>query len=188
MVFRTRQILEKLAALENQLTHLQHEAEMSRTVLMVKEPDTVRAAEAYEGLRKQVIASNTTRRTHAAQLAHMAVAVSRATTVDDLRGLVAQWLEQAAVVALDHVPEGLRAQDLFESNDGSRPASLEGLVIVEPAYVDTQNSVIIRTGRVDQRRTEGVDEFGVTDGSPAEQAPLTTTRAPGPHPTEEEAE
>jgi hypothetical protein len=188
MVFKAREILEKIAALETQMNQLQHEAEMSRTVLMVKEPDAVRAAEAYEGLRKQVIASSTSRRMHLTQLAQMAVAVSRAATVNDLRGIVAQWLEQAAVVALDEVPEGFRAQDLFESIDGARPASIEGMVVIEPAYVDAQNSVILRTGRVDERRPRPVDRTGATDGVPDEPARLAAPPAPGVRPSQEEAE
>jgi hypothetical protein len=188
MFFKSREMLGKLAALETQMNQLQHEAEMSRAVLMVKEPDAVRAAEAYEGLRRQVVASNNERRSHVAQLAQMAVAVSRATSVEDLRRLVDQWLEQAAVVALVDVPEGFRAQDLFETVDGVRPASLEEMVIIEPAYVDAQSSVIIRTGRVDPRLSRASDETRRGDASSDGQARLTVPPALGVLPNEEEAE
>jgi hypothetical protein len=170
------------------MNQLQHEAAMSRAVLMVKEPDTVRAAEAYEGLRKQVVASNNARRSHVAQLAQMAVAVSRATAVHDLRRLVDQWLEQAAVVALDHVPEGFRVQDLFESIDGVRPGSLDGMVIIEPAYVDAQNSVIVRTGRVDKCEPRATEEARSADASSDDRARLSGRTALGVLPNEEEPE
>ena len=68
-----------LLDLADRVKALQHEADLMRTVLIVKEPNTVQAAQAYDGLRKQIGASAAERRSHLNQLVGMSVAVSRAT-------------------------------------------------------------------------------------------------------------
>src|SRR5690348_7531315 len=98
----------------DRLTKLEHQAELIKTVLIVREPDTVHAANAYDGLRKQVIAASGERRSHLAQLVAMAVAVSRAGSVDDLRPQLREWLSQAGVAEVWTLPPGARPQDVFE--------------------------------------------------------------------------
>jgi hypothetical protein len=128
---------------------LEHEAELVRTILIVKEPNTVHAAEAFEGLRRQVIASATERRSHLVQLASMATALSRATSLDDLKPQLNEWMEQAGIDVLGTIPDGAVAGDYFDDIGGT---GLEGTIeIVEPAYIDSKTAQPLRRGRA--RRT-----------------------------------
>lgn len=124
---------------------LEHQAELIKTVLMVKEPSSIAAAEAYEGLRKQVVASAAERRSHLAQLVAMSVAVSRATSVQDLAAMLDEWMAQAGIVRLNQVPEGWSAADLFEDIGGEGLAG--PLELVEPAYVEQHTGALLRLGR-----------------------------------------
>lgn len=133
-----REVLDRIKGLER-------DNELIRTVLMVKEPGTVHAAQSFDGLRKQILAGAAERRSHLAQLVAMSVAVSRATSVDDLRPQVREWMEQAGVGRLDEAPPGEPARDFFEDVSGD---GLDGrLEVLEPAYVDLQTGALLRLGR-----------------------------------------
>jgi hypothetical protein len=149
-----------LREVSDRLRQLEHDADLIKTVLVVKEPETVHAANAYEGLRKQVIAATGERRTHLAQLAAMAVAVARAASVDDLRPQVRDWLQQAGVVEIRTLPEGALPQDLFEDLDGGSLEGVTALEVWEPAYVDGNTGALLRLGRA---RAAVLDSVPVTD-------------------------
>ncbi len=134
-----------LVDLQERIKGLEQQAELIKTVLIVKEPNTVQASQAYDGLRKQVVAAASERRSHLAQLVAMSVAVSRATAVSDLVPQVKEWMEQAGVAPLGGVPEGHDASHLFEDIGGD---GLDGsLEIIEPAYIDVQTGTVLRLGR-----------------------------------------
>ncbi|MGY2126960.1 hypothetical protein [Blastococcus sp. SYSU DS0617] len=156
----SRELVTALQEMSDRLQQLEHEAELIKTVLVVKEPGTVHAANAYEGLRKQVIAATGERRTHLAQLAAMAVAVARAGSVDDLRPQVREWLQQAGVVEIWAVPEGAPAQDLFEDVDGGSLEGVSDLEVGEPAYIDANTGALLRLGRA---RAAVLDSLPVHD-------------------------
>lgn len=136
-----------LAEVSARLTALEHSSELIKTVLMVKEPESLHAASTFDGLRKQVIASSSERRSHLAQLVAMAVAVGRAGSVDDLRPQVQEWLAQAGIVEVRELTRGMVAQEYFEPIDGADLDSAEALEISEPAYVDSVTHVLLRLGR-----------------------------------------
>lgn len=148
---------EILQDIQDRIKGLEQQAELIKTVLIVKEPNTVHASEAFEGLRKQVVAAAAERRSHLAQLVAMAVAVSRATSVADLVPQVREWLDQAGIVALIDVPPGSDVSHVFEDLDGEGLAG--HIEVVEPAYVDAQTGSVIRLGRA--RRADPVASSGV---------------------------
>jgi hypothetical protein len=139
--------------LSRRLEQLEHQAELIKTVLIVKEPASIVAAEAFEGLRKQIIASNGERRAHLHQLVMMAVAVSRASSLDDVRAQVGEWLAQAGVVAIDSMPPNVRPSDLFEALEGTLDDA-EAIAVEEPAYFDSQNKTLVRMGRARPAKAE----------------------------------
>lgn len=124
---------------------MEHQAELIKTVLIVKEPNTVQSAQSYDGLRKQVVAAAAERRSHLQQLVSMAVAVSRAKSVDDLVPQVREWMDQAGVVTLASVPPTADPSHLFEDIGD---AGLDGpIAVIEPAYIDQQTNTVLRLGR-----------------------------------------
>lgn len=141
---RSTRLLQDIA---ERLVRLEHKADLMHTVLIVKEPNTPLAAEAYEGLRKQVVAAAAERRSHLAQVVAMAVAARRATTVSDLEAQVREWMAQAGIEEVNAVPHGAHPQDLFEDLDREGLAGVVAFDVVEPAYVDTHTGVVIRLGR-----------------------------------------
>lgn len=87
------------------------------------------SAEAYEGLRRAIIATGRDRRRHLAHLVAMAEAIERGTSTADLAVLVEHWC---------------REEGLEKSSDPSRPelfqiTSEEGdiMKVLSPAWVDT---------------------------------------------------
>lgn len=116
--------------------------EQMQTVLMIREPNSTAAAEAYEGLRKQVVATSTERRQHLVQLAEFEHAVRHGADASQLLSLVDGWMQQAGVARVNDASgeEIAIAFDLTEDLGGP-------LEVTEPAYLDTKTSSIVRKGR-----------------------------------------
>lgn len=142
-----------LLDLADRVKALQHEADLMRTVLIVKEPNTVQAAQAYDGLRKQIGASAAERRSHLNQLVAMSVAVSRATAVEDLVPMLREWMEQAGVVEVHDLPLRALPRDYFEDVTGEGLDGATGIEVLEPAYVDANTSALLRLGRAQADRS-----------------------------------
>lgn len=117
------------------------------TALVVRDPGTPLSADAYEGLRKQVVAGAGERRAHLVQLTEFDLALRRGASIDDLVLLTKQWLAQAGVDVVDDPSR----RELYEGLDQSDVA-----VEVElPAYVERDTARLIRQGRM--RRTTQVN-------------------------------
>lgn len=155
-----KQTNELLRDVVQRLIRLEHEAELMRTVLIVKEPGSVLAADAYEGLRKQIVVAATERRSHLAQLAAMAVALRRATSVDDLVPQVRDWVAQAGMVEAHEVLPGWQPHDLFEDLGGNGLSGADAIEVVEPAHVDPKTNTVVRLGRARRRASVGTDQLG----------------------------
>ncbi len=111
------------------------------TALVVRDPGTSMSADAYEGLRRQVVAAASERRAHVAQLAQIDDALSRTEKVDALRDLSAEWLNAAGIVKLfDVSEEHARAFEIHGHGDGA-------LIVDSPAYVVSETGQIARQGR-----------------------------------------
>lgn len=178
---KQREITEVLEQIEQRLGQLEHAADMMKTVLMIKDPGSAHAADAYEGLRKQIVASSTARRTHLAQLSAMAIAVSRASELADLAPQVDEWLGQAGIVRLTEVPPDARVQDLFEDADGGSLQGATQVEVVEPVFVDTQNQVVVRLGRarrIDEPPAAPAVSAAQSDRSREDRAPLGDPQDP----------
>ena len=107
--------------------------------LIVRDPGTSRSVEAYEGLRKTVVAAVQERTMHLVQLAQLDVALSRTEDVETLRRLVAEWIEQAGMVKFQDPSQ----PEAFEIVDG-RGDQLE---VLAPAYIDATNRRVIKQGQ-----------------------------------------
>ena len=110
------------------------------TALIVRDPGTSMAADAYEGLRKQVVASATARLQHMAQLAEFDVALRRGASTEDLLILVDQWLRQAGIERIDDPT----VRDVWEST----PSPGADVEVDIPAYADSVTNRLVRQGRL----------------------------------------
>lgn len=144
-----RKISEVLAAvrgIDARLQRLENDSEVMKTVLIVKEPGTPVAAAAFDGLRKQVLASAGERRAHLTQLAQLHAALRRSLSVDDALLVVDDWMVQAGVTQVWSAGNH-PLRDHFEVLDGAEFAGEAQVEVVDPAYVDASGA-LLRLGRV----------------------------------------
>lgn len=106
--------------------------------LVVRDPGTARSADAYEGLRRQVLAAASDRRKHLVQLTELNEALRRGDDVAALRSRTEEWLLQANVDVL-HDTAVTEAFEFVGEGDG--PAT-----VIRPAYVDGSTGALIRQG------------------------------------------
>ncbi len=119
-----------------EITRLLDRIEVS---LLVRDPGTVRSVEAYEGLRKTMVAAAQERTMHLVQLAQFDAALAKTDDIATLRQLITEWMEQAGLVKVNDPAY----RDAFEIVEGKG----ETLDIVIPAYVDSATSRVIKQGQ-----------------------------------------
>jgi hypothetical protein len=127
--------------IEQRLSEIERQLDKVYTALVIRDPGTRMSSEAYDGLRKQVIAASGDRMAHLSQLAELDVALARGASTEDLKALTNQWIQQAGIARIDDPTETA----CFE--DTGNPSS-EDRVVVLPAYVDNVTSRLIRQGRL----------------------------------------
>lgn len=138
---RWRELREVVDRIAGQLDQLDRRAEKMEVILMVREPAAGVAAEAYDGLRKQVVAAMTERMAHLQQLVQLDAALTAGAGTDVVGKLVRGFADQASlsrVTDAEH-PERNMLFELVEDL-GGRPE------VLEPAYVDTITGRVIRRG------------------------------------------
>jgi len=148
--------------------NLEHKLDLIYTALVVRDPGASIAAEAFEGLRKQVIAGATARHAHIAQLAEFDVAIQRGASLDDLAKLTSQWLDQAGVARFyDHAQ-----REAFESTIApGTPVDVE-----VPAYINTVTGQLVRQGRLRERKIPLAEDQDAEVSTPDS---LTEPQQPG---------
>lgn len=119
--------------------------------VVVRDPGSTRAAEAYEGLRKQIIQSGKSHRTHTAHLLSLADSLDRGADMELIRDRVNDFM---AELGLRRIYDTSIAE-LFEIIEGEGP----GLQCIEPAVVEQLEdgkSSVVRQGKA--RRVPGSPE------------------------------
>ncbi|MBP1326375.1 hypothetical protein JOF28_001607 [Leucobacter exalbidus] len=141
------------------LTQMERQLDRIHTALLVRDPGTSLSSDAYEGLRKQVVASARARTQHVAQLAEIDVALRRGASITDLQNLVDGWLRQAGIERI----EDPRVPDVWDSVPNSREVEVE-----IPAYVDTEVRRLVHQGRLRERNVEPEpnQNIAVAEGQP----------------------
>ena len=126
-------------AIHQRFDELAHQLDRIDLILTLKDPGSTKAADAYEGLRRQIIASSQERLAHLAHLARIDAALKAGESADDLALLLRELLNEAGLV---HVVDP-SDPDLFEvAGEG------EQLTVTAPAYVEAPTGRLIRQGRV----------------------------------------
>ena len=115
------------------LMELKAQVETLKTALVVMDPKVSTSADAYEGLRKQVAVSASSRQAHLVQLAQFSRALRRGASAEQLSRLVQEWMQQAGLVAVEEPNP-----DLYEILEGDPAAGR--LEVLSPAYVDAQTA------------------------------------------------
>lgn len=148
------------------LRELRAQVETLKTALIVMDPKVSTSADAYEGLRKQVAVSASSRQAHLVQLAQFSRALRRGATPEQLRSLSEEWMQQAG---LDAVTEP--DPNLYEILEGE--AENGKLEVLSPAYVDPQNGRLVTMGQarwLPTAKEASVDSESSTPDVAAEEA------------------
>lgn len=162
MFGRSREEIDQL------IVRMERQLDLIHTALVVRDPGTSVSVDAYEGLRKQVIAAATARQAHVAQLAEFDVALHRGASAEDLRALVSQWLDQAGVARVEDAA-------LREAFDSAVATDVDADVEV-PAYINTVTGQLVRQGRLrarplDAREIQAADHVAFNPAQPTDPEP-----------------
>lgn len=138
---RWRELREAVDQIAGQLDQLDRRSEKMEVILMVREPTAGVAAEAYDGLRKQVVAAMTERMAHLQQLVQLDAALTAGADANVVGKLVRSFADQASlsrVTDMEH-PDRDMLFELVEDLGGR-------LEVLEPAYMDAITGRVIRRG------------------------------------------
>jgi hypothetical protein len=172
-----------------QVDRLGRSTEKMETILLVREPTSPAAAEAYEGLRRQVLVSRTERTAHLNQLVQFDAAMRGGAGGEVLASMVDGWVTAAG---LDRCfePDRSAPERFVVLADGGGPPQ-----VIDPAYIDSNSSQILRQGTVryldapspavaddsgeaEPAQSSAVEGDGTADGDPGD--PIETTDQGGP--------
>ena len=143
------------------LDRVERSTDKMETVLMVREPSSSAAAEAYEGLRRQVVTTASDRRAHLAQLAEFELAVRGGAKPDQLLKMIDAWSDQAGLVRHTRLDDG-DVDLLFERvGDPTDPPT-----VIRPAYLDRASGQVVRQGRI--RHNPATEPAPPADSEPEE--------------------
>lgn len=168
----------RLSRLETNQQEMRRQLDTIVTALIVSEPRTGLAAEAFDGLRRNVAFAAQERRRQLSQLVAFADAIERGATIDTLRERCEQWCAEAG---LRRYADPAAQPTWFEVVEGEGP----GLELVEPAWIDETNQVLLRQGTA--RRVPALEPRQVA-GPETEAEPETETEATAATETEAHAE
>lgn len=125
--------------LAKSVAQLDRRTERIEVIMTVREPSSTAAGEAYEGLRRQVVAAVSERGAHLSQLVQLAAALEKDADAPALRRLLGEWMEQASLRTVTG-PVDETLFDIVEDNGGEPK-------VLAPAYVDEVTARVVRRGR-----------------------------------------
>lgn len=146
-----------LRKLRTEISEIKQLVSSINTALIVREPGTAMAAEAYEGLRRQVAQATTERRAHLVELVRLIEALDSGVSGDSLHRLVHGWANQAG---LERWPDP-EPREFFEViGDADEPVE-----VVHPAWVATgPDTVLVKPGLL---RSRSATAANVENDSPS---------------------
>ncbi|GLY47521.1 hypothetical protein [Lentzea sp. NBRC 102530] len=141
MTRKTREAAARLERLEHMVDGISRSIEKIEVATIVRDPSSGLAAEAYEGLRKQVIAAAGDRMRHLHQLARFAEAIDSG-HVAALPDLVREWTAQAGLLKI-HDPADVRCYEVL-GGEGDQ------LRVLRFAYVDEITGRVVVMGQAER--------------------------------------
>lgn len=125
-----------------QLDRIERLLERLDAAVVVREPGNARSAEAFDGLRKQIIQSGKSHRSHVAHLLSLEDSIERGANVSLVRDRVGDFLRELGIERTTDV----RMADWFEVVEGAGPL----LECIQPAVIerlDGNHVALVRLGK-----------------------------------------
>lgn len=129
MTRHKRDLLRRLSELERAVDGISRSVDKIEVATIVREPSSGVAVDAYDGLRRQIVAAAGERLAHLHQLARFAEAVGAERPTAELASLVDEWLVQAG---LEQVADPYE-QNYYDILGGTG----SDLRVLRPAYRDS---------------------------------------------------
>lgn len=126
MTRRTEALLERLSEVERSLDRISRSIERIEVATIVREPSSALSVDAYDGLRRQIVAAAQERTAHLRQLAIFAEAAQA--QAPQLRPVVEEWLGQAGLIRWSDPADSRYYDELGGEGDDLR--------ILRHAFVD----------------------------------------------------
>lgn len=141
-MFRRRDRDETIRRTLDLTQQIERRLDKMETVLIIREPSSSVAADAYDGLRKQIVTALSERQAHVTQLVQLASAIEAGADLPTMRSMTQGWLDSANVITTADC-QTADADVLFQLVE-----DLGGQVeVLTPAYVDGGTGRVIRQGR-----------------------------------------
>jgi hypothetical protein len=137
-----KSVLDRLGELERMVDQVSRSIEKIEVATIVREPRSQVAVDAYDGLRRQIVAAAGERMAHLHQLVLFAEAVTVPGPAVNLTPVVLEWMQQAGVERVEDV----RDPDYYEVLGGTGPE----LRVLRPAYRDQVTGRPIRMGQTER--------------------------------------
>lgn len=135
--------------------------------LVVRDPGNARSAEAYDGLRKQVIAGANERRRMLVMLTQLNGALGAGASSADVHSLVQEWMGQAGLqpISAPVTPE------FFDITGAGTD-----LKVLSPAWVDASSGMVVTRGTAEAHpREPATPEPALAAPANAVEIPTTAT-------------
>ena len=147
-----------------QLARIESLLQRLDAAVVVRDPGSARAAEMYEGLRRQIVQSGKNHRTHLSHLLALQDSIDRGADIDLVRDRVSEYLNELGIQKYSDTSN----IDSFEVIEGEGT----GFECIEPAIVEILEDGSIRTHQLGKARriqgsadTEPVDPESGSDRS-----------------------
>ncbi|HEU5470192.1 MAG TPA: hypothetical protein VFV67_06025 [Actinophytocola sp.] len=137
-----RDLLARLDRLEKAVDAIVRSIEKIEVATIVRDPSSQLSVDAYDGLRRQIVAAAGERMAHLYQLARFAEAASAATPADELAPLIDEWMGQAGLERVTD-PHDTRYYDVL-GGDGP------DFRVLRHAYRDTVTSRAVVMGQTER--------------------------------------
>lgn len=111
---RNREVIEAFENLQIAYRDLELMIKGIETALIVRDPGTALSADAYEGLRRQVVQISSQRRQHISNLLDLVDAVDKGATVETLRLRAADFLAELGLTEIDVSNASAHPDDVFD--------------------------------------------------------------------------
>jgi hypothetical protein len=127
-----------------QLSRIENLLQRLDAAVVVRDPGSARAAEMYEGLRRQIIQSGKNHRTHLSHLLALQDSIDRGADIDLVRERINEYLKELGIAKSSNVSN----IDSFEVVEGEGSA----YECIEPAIIEVLEDGTIRTHQLGKAR------------------------------------
>ena len=127
-----------------QLSRIENLLQRLDAAVVVRDPGSARAAEMYEGLRRQIIQSGKNHRTHLSHLLALQDSIERGADIDLVRERIGEYLKELGIAKSSDVSN----IDSFEVVEGEGSA----YECIEPAIVEVLEDGTVRTHQLGKAR------------------------------------